>query len=753
MKDEGAGGQSGRSFPWLAALFLGIMLLSLAWALAAARWTPGLHVLAWAVLAGWGIGSMLAYVRWPRWFVHLYKIVVGAALTLHLCSTLISPSLTGIQRDIEVIARLLLWARTVIQGSQSSDSLIFVADVTFLLWWLSVSATEHLIRARRVWGVILTVGALHFLNAHYAPTDLTGFVILYLASALLLLVGHHLDEQIRRWELTRVGYSPDVVMDYLRYGALLTTILLFLAWTLPPFNARAAVDRWFAPTQRPWHTLQEEWTRMFGALRSGAPVQTMPVFARGFDFQGAPHLYDTPYFRVHAARGRYWRSAVYDVYRGNGWDSTLGTEHTLPAGTSLPDPGRKHTQVLTQTITPLQEGMVSLIAAPNPVQFSIPVQTYLFDAPDGAQEILLAYARHPLRRGESYTVRSVISLATAEELRRARGEYPSWLYQHFTQLPDTLPHRVVDLARALTSGLETPYDRVRALEQYLRTLSYNEDIPAPPPSVDAVDWFLFQQREGYCDYYASALVVMARSLGIPARIASGYARGLYDPQTHTWVVRESDAHSWPEIWFPGYGWIPFEPTPAEPPLDRGERSSSFEEDIPLWERERLERERNIPEDVALPTPTGEREGENRGEIPRGLVFTILLGLLLLFGYGGYRWRARKHSSLPVTELYRELVRWARRLGVPLSPAWTPREVGDALSQRLPAVREWVQAVVEVYQTRLYAAEGFSQPVQGKALAESWPRVRLRLVTAWLRENFRRAYRWVLTRVSALPEPW
>ena len=79
-----------------------------------------------------------------------------------------------------------------------------------------------------------------------------------------------------------------------------------------------------------------------------------------------------------------------------------------------------------------------------------------------------------------------------------------------------------------------------------------------------VDYFLFDLRQGYCDYYASAMIVFARSRGLPARLAVGYASGEYDPVSDQFLVTEADAHSWPEIYFPEYGWIPFEPTAAQP---------------------------------------------------------------------------------------------------------------------------------------------------------------------------------------------
>src|SRR5207302_948901 len=152
------------------------------------------------------------------------------------------------------------------------------------------------------------------------------------------------------------------------------------------------------------------------------------------------------------------------------------------------------------------------------------------------------------------------------QLRTAGTDYEQWVKDRYLSLPATVPQRVRDLARQVVqqASATNPYDQARAIESYLRTnFKYSTSIPLPPTGMDRIDWFLFQGKEGYCEYYAGAMVVMLRSLGIPARMAAGYAPGTYDAKTETYTVRESSAHTWPEVYFPGYGWIEFEPTPSQ----------------------------------------------------------------------------------------------------------------------------------------------------------------------------------------------
>src|SRR5262249_8722845 len=102
----------------------------------------------------------------------------------------------------------------------------------------------------------------------------------------------------------------------------------------------------------------------------------------------------------------------------------------------------------------------------------------------------------------------------------------------------------------------------KAVQDALRRLIYDESRPAPPPDRDWVDYFLFSGQRGYCDDFATSMVVLLRSLNVPARLAQGYAGGALDPQGNAYIGRESVGNSWPEVYFPGYGWQRFEPTPA-----------------------------------------------------------------------------------------------------------------------------------------------------------------------------------------------
>ncbi|NJN55134.1 MAG: transglutaminase domain-containing protein [Anaerolineae bacterium] len=159
-----------------------------------------------------------------------------------------------------------------------------------------------------------------------------------------------------------------------------------------------------------------------------------------------------------------------------------------------------------------------------------------------------------------YTANSRLVTASPAQLRQARLEdVPPVLAARYTALPDDVPLRVVALARDVAGGYDNPYDQARALEQFLRQYPYSLDTPLPPKNSDPVEYFLFELQQGYCDYYASSMVVMARALGLPARLAVGFA-GQSPDGAGVQTIRQVNAHSWAELYFAGYGWVEFEPT-------------------------------------------------------------------------------------------------------------------------------------------------------------------------------------------------
>ncbi|HKT12051.1 MAG TPA: DUF3488 and transglutaminase-like domain-containing protein, partial [Terriglobia bacterium] len=163
-----------------------------------------------------------------------------------------------------------------------------------------------------------------------------------------------------------------------------------------------------------------------------------------------------------------------------------------------------------------------------------------------------------------YEVTSQVGLPSPSALRSAPETYSPEIRFLYLRLPPRLDLHIRDLAQKVTSHAANNYDRTVAILNYFRAhFAYTLDAQKIDPS-DPVASFLFNTRKGYCEYFASAMAVMLRTLGIPARLVNGFQTGSYNHFGKDFVVRARDAHSWVEVYFPGYGWIPFDPTPPDP---------------------------------------------------------------------------------------------------------------------------------------------------------------------------------------------
>jgi len=300
-------------------------------------------------------------------------------------------------------------------------------------------------------------------------------------------------------------------------------------------------------------------------------------------------------------------------------------------------------------------------------------------------------------------------------------------------------------------GLLSPYDAAEAIQNYLRThLTYREDIPAPPPDADAVDYFLFESRAGYCDYFASAMVVLLRTQGIPARLVRGYASGRYNAGSKTYVVTADLAHSWVEVYFPGYGWQRFEPTPAGY-ASLPERPESFQEEAPRQPAPRETRpqrdwrdRRNLLDseveadygEVSLPPKTSSSTGPAVGLALGGLALAVLgLDIFLNLRVG---WRLRGLS--PVAATYERMCRWAGLLRLAPAGPTTPCEMAEGLAAVLPEGRSHLQRIAG-----LYTRERFGpRPLPGdqvRTVRQAWKALRWRLWLLPLRRSAQALEAW------------
>jgi transglutaminase-like putative cysteine protease len=441
----------------------------------------------------------------------------------------------------------------------------------------------------------------------------------------------------------------------------------------------------------------------------------------------------------------YWRATTLDVFGNGRWiEDPTPTGFVNRAGRleltqdpDLPPAARRPARWIEQQVRVLGLRDTHLVGAPIPVAYQVEDGSFQFSAGG------IATVDGGLRRGNEYTVWSYSSSPRPSRLAAVPPDYGSELAARYLQLEGGIvapsfgaggrhalmlglirsasalgPYeRLYTIARRV-AGDSTPYGAVVALETWLRTNSefvYEEQPPRPLPGVPALVDFVTRTREGYCQHYAGAMTLMLRYLGIPARVAAGFTSGSYDAEKNTWTVTDRNAHTWVEVWFQGYGWLPFDPTPGRGRLAGPYTSSS----LGFRGREALEalgagaaglgaegrrllnqlnlrlaRERAL--DPPAPVSGGSGSGDGSSD--------VTLALLLLAGFAGFttitlvklvrrRMRYLGGGARRTASACRlELADFARDQRVDVRPAATLEELGEKVRSALSVdTRRFVEA--------------------------------------------------------------
>lgn len=351
----------------------------------------------------------------------------------------------------------------------------------------------------------------------------------------------------------------------------------------------------------------------------------------------------------------------------------------------------------------------------------------------------------PIAANDTVATTARISTATADQLRGAATSYPQWL-DRYRILPDgsasstiATPQRVRDLGVQLARGQRNPYDIATGIERYLRaTFAYATVVNNPPTNRDVADYFLFDAKQGYCEYFATAMTVLLRANSIPARVVTGYLPGARQPDGR-FLSRESQAHSWVEVWFPQYGWITFDPTPRPDvaPIVRGSGNTPPEPTpVPAPAPAPASQPQPAPANSTTQDQPIAKIAEGRDGFHISPLFLLIpFTLLMLGGLGAWYWFLPFRGLAPAAQWYARLQRSARWLGVPNARAATPFETATAVGERLPVGKPAAMTIAERYSEAQYAGRPLA-PTDLAGMRDAW-HVVLRDTLRTLPRRFRR----------------
>ena len=736
-----------RDFP--AVILLAVILLSASIKLAATEWTPDLEAVELTVLLGLLLGVVLGASRFNKIGVILLSFGYSLISISWRIVSLINKGLSEISRVDSVSYRLNFAFRQLADGQPVDDYLFFVSLMIIVFWFTGLYAGYVLLRYQSIVAALFPSTLMVLIIQYYdqtRETSLWGIGFYFFFSLLLLGRLNYLEDK-KRWAKEKVFVESGVGFDITITTLSAIAIIVLLAWSIPSSRAEwVALTRWW---QSSTDSLSDTRKYLDNALAS---IDEKPVDDSGDLYESRLFLGERPYknsqvlftarvLNEELAQRYYWKIRVYDTYNDGHWSHTQNIPNkAIPAQTEILTPnidiGFPQKFLFTNKIS----AQSVIILVQEPVSVSRDTRAAFVPIPKGGMDINRLLAQPTLTLDETYTIESSLVMPTIAQMRLAGTDYPDWVRERYLQLPEDFPESIRALALELSTGKDTPYDIASAITNYLRAeIIYNDKIPAPPRGMDPIEWFLFIQKEGFCNYAASANVVLLRAAGIPARMVVGFAQGGTDGQGN-YLIRQADAHAWVEVYFPEIGWVEFEPTLNQASLIRplGEVILAEEEEDILRllksDNEFLgEGNISIGEDETPLLENAEDEAKAEGQSLLFWGMIILLTVAALFALWHFN---REQVSVTrglrsVIQIYEKnnlivplwLTRWMRWTetnpierafyGVNRSLRWlgeetpahfTPQERAALLIEFLPDKEEQILALLAEHQKALFTPE-------------------------------------------------
>lgn len=747
-----------------------LLILCVSNSTVAANWVPKSEVLTNLALIAALVMGGLAVTRAVPWPLALTLGLVAAPFAGYAAAY---PALhaTHPSDPTDAGALLGIWSTRLAGGEAAADAAFYLYLLCCLFWVVGGWLSWCVLRWRQPLLGLVPGAAAFATNVLNYPNDQNGYTLGFLVLTLSLLLWtsylRALDTAARR----RVKLTGDARWDFWESGVVVMAAVIALGIFLPPLsNADRTVDIENG-SFRGWAELQQRLNHPV-AFGRGSSTGTSIGFASTAPLGGPIHKtggvvmtytvegnYSGPrYFRgLNLVRtstgptGASWRytdqssvSVTVDKDAPPPYSEQYLAQQSGSFKMQMLKPPDKATDVIFYpgALAKVDRGVTaraSLNGPAPPLGLSGEKLNTLDRLSGGGK----------LGGGGSYKVTAQYSTASEDDLRAAGDNYPLWLdpYRNFANAyrlsPDQPPpalassglyrpraalQRIRDLALQVTAGKDNAYDKAQAIETYLRTnYTYTLSPIQPPRDADPIDYFLFTSKEGYCEYFATAMGDMLRALGIPTRLVNGYGPGSFDEKLGRYVVRESDAHTWVEVYYPRYGWIPFEPTPdgAYFPIPRGNASAMCSRDAEVCDTS---------------GETGVAAGESTPKVDKGEVDVgdvgsgsssrllllpafplLLLGLLAVLAAA---WFAISRYLRPrtVSGVWRRTSLLSRLAGLGPQAAETPLEFGARLGMELPEAAKAAQELATQFTVAAYGPPELAAGTRGAILA-TWEELR------------------------------
>lgn len=696
-----------RWWDFYSAFLLLVVVWIVALRLTKTDWVPQLDRVHFLALIAVSLGLALGASRFPGWAAGLMAAFYSVIAVPWQLGNAIGLNIEWSEKLNSLYGRLYYSVLTVIHKQPLKDPILFLSIMAVLFWIISLIAGYLLTRKGNAWVSVLLLGVALVVIHHYSAMQSFSYeyIIAFIFCALLLIGRNTFINYRNEWKSQNLSMNPEAGSDvgWATLIAVFVMILLVVRTPLPQ-NYDKANQVW-KKVSEPWNEFKKNFNDALAAVKS-PPIPVVNPYPDSMALGTGTRLGDEQIFMVRAAifppggNHYYWEARTYNTYANGSWKSKISYAKNLnPGNVNIDYPTWKERVNVLFRFTINPEEMTVLYLPTNPTWISRPVQAMMSVAADGVETPVYFQANPILHAGDEYGSQGLIAAPTVNELRQASRAYPAWVKEGYLGIPDGFPSTIKDLAEYITREQKNPYDKAQAITNYLRAnITYSTSITPPPAGREPLEWFLFEYKKGYCNYYASAEVMMLRTLGIPARLAVGYAEGEYEEQNASYIVKAKDSHAWPEVYFPDYGWIEFEPTSSITPIDRPLDGPANPQDLSAGIGI------NLPTPLAAPTPSV--LANSGGNIDRNAaLIRTLVGMIYILAIAG------------VIALFFLVRKWANGLALPVAlqrtlekrgirtPRWfrawvkryPPTQLEAAFAQ-VNKVLRWLGEPVNVWQT-------------------------------------------------------
>jgi transglutaminase-like putative cysteine protease len=747
------------------ALIVFLLTYAIASSTATAAWVPGIGVVPLIALGGALLMAVLAVlpVPWPA------ALGLGVILGPVVAVTQAWPSIHT-QHPLDVVNAGLIgvWWTRITDGSASSDPSFYLFMICWLMWVTGAWLSWCVLRWRKPMLGLIPGAAAFATNLLNFPQNQNGYTLSILVLTLALLLWTNYTGSIASANRAHVKLTGDARWDFWESGLVAMAALIVLGIMLPPLSTADRTVDVESNLFTSWAQLQQRLSHP-GIVGNGSIGSGTTGFSTDVPLGGPLQRTRDPVF-TYTKIGDY-ASVMY--FRGVNETATIGGEWRYPA-----TPGLRRSIAKNQipTYGDNYQGLavagvaVKMLRPPigNADIIFYPGELYHIDRATVATQVVLPISEistldsvdrlssvQPPTSIGSYRVTVEYSSATDAELKAAGTNYPDWV-QQFSTLPSSgyrtsdVLSQIHDKALQIVSdaGATNPYDEATAIQNYLRdpqNYTYTLTPPATPPGMDPLYFFLFKSHKGYCEFFASAMGDMLRSLGIPARLVNGFGPGSFDPTTNSFVVRGEDAHTWVESYFPNYGWISFEPTPdiagGYEPITRGSQGQTL-----CLKDNNCDPGATTTTGATRPTPSalppGLRDPNNTGSgtaifrTPDAGTLTTIVGVLLALVLLLAAAVARYLRPRTVMGVWKRTIAMSELAGAKRRPGETPLELGRRLQRTFPEASEPVGALAGGFMVAAYAPEDVAAASR-PGVMEAWSALRpllVRRALARLRPN-------------------